>query len=281
MAGVEKFQQFMQSLIRQNNNQLQRMMQQQMRQKQFFEELLRGQQGGAGIGGRTLHCKWRALRMLGLTMPFDGWSLQRRQCMRSADVPAVGTPMAAEDMPMWNGESSWALRVHFPEVNIDRAGVELYGLLDSATLGEELQGCPGSGSSGLEAWCRLVHRRAPRSLARVVRLMGLVTSPPKITEFSNVGGGPVGGVPEDLGQGGLLPVLWRGGHPQSVHDFAQRLWTLMPTPPTTPKRSMPSVCKSSAAHAEVGATCAMIARRRRGRAWRWAGVRAQSRRRMD
>lgn len=39
---------------------------------------------------------------------------------------------------------------------------------------------------GFEAWWKLTHRRAPRNMASVVHLVGLVASPPKISELAKV-----------------------------------------------------------------------------------------------
>lgn len=56
-----------------------------------------------------------------------------------------------------------------------------------STEGEDLEAVKEvEDNQGLEAWCKILHRRAPRSMARAVRLVGLVASPPKIPDLAKV-----------------------------------------------------------------------------------------------
>lgn len=71
----------------------------------------------------------------------------------------------------------------FDELDVDGIGAEVFEVLVSTTSGDELQ---VAYSGGFEAWWKSVNTRAPWIVAWAVRLVGMATSPPKVTDLAKM-----------------------------------------------------------------------------------------------
>lgn len=83
---------------------------------------------------------------------------------------------------VWHSGVVQGIQEHFPNADTDDFWEELLRLLVNSMQGDFLVVKAVEESQGCEAWWKLVHQRAPRSMARAVRLVGLFASPPKISD---------------------------------------------------------------------------------------------------
>ena len=77
------------------------------------------------------------------------------------------------------------LRREFGTVDLVRYSAEIFDVLCQAVSGEALQVIRTvDDMEGFEAWQKLVGKYSPKSMARAVRIVGMVTNPPKITDLT-------------------------------------------------------------------------------------------------
>lgn len=103
------------------------------------------------------------------------------------DPCAANILKKVEEEKVWNDDIMDSLQDQFDELDVQGIGAEVFELLVNATSGDDLQIVRAvEDSGGFEAWWRLIHERGPRSVARAVRLVGMVTSPPKVMDLAKV-----------------------------------------------------------------------------------------------
>lgn len=91
-----------------------------------------------------------------------------------------------EEEKLWHPGGASGVGERFPSGDMEGVSSELFGLLVNSTEGEDFQTVKmEEDCRGFQTWWKLTHRRAPRSMARAVMLVGLV-APPKVPDLAKV-----------------------------------------------------------------------------------------------
>jgi hypothetical protein len=142
--------------------------------------------GGGGGGGRILDR--RNLR----NQDFDGaqdkwgdWAFGLKRSIRSGSHDMFLLMEQVEKSPTEPNELQ--MDADNVDINIDRMSAELYDVLcqqcsgDAMSVVRSVDGC-----GGFVAWYKLHRKYNPRTMARAIRLMGEVTSPPPVRDIRDV-----------------------------------------------------------------------------------------------
>ena len=134
-----------------------------------------------GSTGKVLDTRHRQWPQFGGSQ-FEDWSFAFKRNLRAVDPMAFTLLTKVETMV----EVEWDdLRREFGTVDLVRYSAEIFDVLCQAVSGEALQVIRTvDDMEGFEAWQKLVGKYSPKSMARAVRIVGMVTNPPKITDLT-------------------------------------------------------------------------------------------------
>jgi hypothetical protein len=106
------------------------------------------------------------------------WSFSFKRAVRAQSIPAFDLLEAYEKsaMPLW---------VQDPER--DELAAELYDILAMLCKGEAILMIKAEEEfNGVKVWCKMFQRYNPRTLGRMVKMLGEVTAPPRVTKMGEI-----------------------------------------------------------------------------------------------
>ena len=113
----------------------------------------------------------------GLTSHFDDWAFAFKHTIRSVSRDAYDLLAKVENEVEVDEDD---LNLERTDVDVHAHSAELYDIMCQACQGEALSIMRTvDDMRGLEAWSKLYKKFNPRTLARAIRLVGAVTTPPE------------------------------------------------------------------------------------------------------